>query len=470
MLWTSLGCLIFFVNSVVWNDNVINWAPVWCDISSRYIIGASVGIPASSLCIIRRLYYMTKLQTISIGKAERRREIAVDVSIGIVFPCVVIALEYIVQPHRFVIYEQIGCYPFTANILATYFLVLMWPLVIGLISIIYAALTFRRAFLQKEQLKKMHHAGFSISAGRYYRLMALCSMEIIFTVPMNLYLIIVNAIVSHPGPYVSWAWMHADISQIYQYPIVIWQSVPELALPLEISRWLLILCAFVIFAFFGWAQEARSFYCQAFWSVNRRLGRYSKPSSPSLPTTFTFSKRFTYAGKPSFPVHDADQQMRLKYLSMPVQARVRHHSFRSSLSLEAPSCSESLSSNSRLGVDKGSTENPPKLPSLSGLERHTRISWTSMPAVPEPALATDRRSLDFDPGRRSTSLTFCLANQLFHSSPQPSFSAPVVLKAIPLLSLIHVLRVALLHYLTFAFFRARQYCISLMSIQNCIIT
>ncbi|KAF8437132.1 pheromone A receptor-domain-containing protein [Boletus edulis BED1] len=33
MLWTSLGCLILFVNSILWNDNVMNWAPVWCDIS-----------------------------------------------------------------------------------------------------------------------------------------------------------------------------------------------------------------------------------------------------------------------------------------------------------------------------------------------------------------------------------------------------------------------------------------------------
>ena len=41
-----------------------------CCLGSRYLIGASVGIPASSLCIIRRLYYMTKLQTVSIGKEE----------------------------------------------------------------------------------------------------------------------------------------------------------------------------------------------------------------------------------------------------------------------------------------------------------------------------------------------------------------------------------------------------------------
>ena len=144
-----------------------------------------------------------------------------------------------------------------------------------------SALTFRRAFLQKEQLKKMHHAGFSISAGRYWRLMALCCVEIIFTVPMNIYIIITNTLIAQPGPYISWSWIHSDVSQIAQYPTIIWQSAGFVEL--EISRWLFILCAFVIFAFFGWAQEARSFYRQAFLSVCRRLG-YSKPSNPSLPT------------------------------------------------------------------------------------------------------------------------------------------------------------------------------------------
>jgi pheromone a factor receptor len=32
MFWAGLGCLNMFVNSIVWNGNAINWAPVWCDI------------------------------------------------------------------------------------------------------------------------------------------------------------------------------------------------------------------------------------------------------------------------------------------------------------------------------------------------------------------------------------------------------------------------------------------------------
>lgn len=44
---------------------------------------------------------------------------------------------YIVQGHRFDIFEQVGCYPNIVNMLPAYFLVAMWPLVVGLISATY---------------------------------------------------------------------------------------------------------------------------------------------------------------------------------------------------------------------------------------------------------------------------------------------------------------------------------------------
>lgn len=91
MIWVALSCLVVFVNSVVWHGNVTNWAPVWCDIckaisfgditfhmihydlATKFLIGASVGIPASSLCISRRLYSISRVSTVSITRADVRR-------------------------------------------------------------------------------------------------------------------------------------------------------------------------------------------------------------------------------------------------------------------------------------------------------------------------------------------------------------------------------------------------------------
>ncbi len=88
MAWTSISCLNQFINSVVWNGNAINWAPVWCDIcmlhfghwycpflltshvASRIIVGASVAIPAASLCINRRLYHIASVKTVTVTPAE----------------------------------------------------------------------------------------------------------------------------------------------------------------------------------------------------------------------------------------------------------------------------------------------------------------------------------------------------------------------------------------------------------------
>ena len=38
MMWAALACLNQFVNSVVWADNALNPAPVWCDICTLFFI------------------------------------------------------------------------------------------------------------------------------------------------------------------------------------------------------------------------------------------------------------------------------------------------------------------------------------------------------------------------------------------------------------------------------------------------
>jgi hypothetical protein len=89
MIWTAVGCLNLFINSIVWRNNAIDWAPIWCDIctccrgftcfslsnsiiASRIIVGLAVAIPAASLCINRRLYKIASCQTVTITLAHVR--------------------------------------------------------------------------------------------------------------------------------------------------------------------------------------------------------------------------------------------------------------------------------------------------------------------------------------------------------------------------------------------------------------
>jgi pheromone a factor receptor len=47
--------------------------------------------------------------------------------------------EYIVQGHRFDVFQEIGCYPAIYNTLPAYFISFMWPILIGLVSMVYCS-------------------------------------------------------------------------------------------------------------------------------------------------------------------------------------------------------------------------------------------------------------------------------------------------------------------------------------------
>lgn len=36
MIWVAAGCLNQFINSIVWHNNAIDWAPLWCDICKMF--------------------------------------------------------------------------------------------------------------------------------------------------------------------------------------------------------------------------------------------------------------------------------------------------------------------------------------------------------------------------------------------------------------------------------------------------
>jgi pheromone a factor receptor len=105
MFWTGIGCLMQCVNSIVWNKNMIDRAPIWCDIckffhpfslertltlrlptATRIQVALNVAIPACSLCINRRLYKIATVKAVVVSHADRRRAIIHDLLIGVGLP------------------------------------------------------------------------------------------------------------------------------------------------------------------------------------------------------------------------------------------------------------------------------------------------------------------------------------------------------------------------------------------------
>ncbi|KAJ6468598.1 putative fungal pheromone GPCR, STE3-type [Mycena vulgaris] len=310
MMWAALACLNQFVNSIAWKDDVLNKAPIWCDISIRIIMAASVGIPAASLCINRRLYQIASVKTVSITPAEKRRAALIDTLICVLFPLVYVALQYIVQGHRFNIYQQIGCYPALYNSIPMYFISMMWPPLLGLISAVYGILALR-AFMRRRaafaQFLSSHSTSSSggLTPSRYLRLMALALTAALLTTPLGVFAIYLNLTAAPLGPWRSLADTHFMFSRVEQIPAILWRGSPQLVLALEFSRWASPACALIFFAFFGFAVEARRHYAlffgvvtSAFWSGAARLG-VRRPEAGFLAAAPAFASSKGGLGGPS---------------------------------------------------------------------------------------------------------------------------------------------------------------------------
>ncbi|KAI0250461.1 GPCR fungal pheromone mating factor [Lactifluus subvellereus] len=286
MGWTGLGCLIQCINSIIWNKNMVNRAPVYCDIVTRIQVGLNAAIPASSLCIQRRLYKISTVQTSMVTRAGKRREVIIDLLIGLGIPILQMAAQYVVSGRRYVILEDFGPFHHTVLRLPTLPLFSAWPVAIGCVSLVYCVRTIYHLYKRQHQLNEIISSKCGVNRSLYIRLMMLAGVEILGTIPLGS-VFIARGIEKGFGPWVSWADVHSNYFKIMQVPSSVWKHDSFSALGVEMFRWLLVLCAFVFFAFFGFADEARQNYRHAYWSV-AGLFNYSTSSGTFIGSSHAY--------------------------------------------------------------------------------------------------------------------------------------------------------------------------------------
>jgi pheromone a factor receptor len=101
--------------------------------------------------------------------------------------------------------------------------------------------------------------------------MAISATEILGTIPLGTLYIVRNAKLG-VEPWRGWAHMHEHYSVVRQVPASIWKNEPDGVFALEMYRWSLVLCAFLFFALFGFADEARRHYRLVYASIASRIG------------------------------------------------------------------------------------------------------------------------------------------------------------------------------------------------------
>jgi pheromone a factor receptor len=298
-----------------------------------------VGIPAASLCIFRRLYLIASIKSVTITKAEKRRAIMVDLAISLGIPLLQMILrvyndvsnsqsnlitllpEYVVQGHRYNIYEDIGCFPATYNTPMAYPLVFAWPIVIGLISSVYCCkyifaalvcqrytysfvvMTIRSLAIRRSEFNQLLSGNNNLNSSRYFRLMGLACVELLLSIPWACYVCLYLNLHAKVYPWKGWADTHLHFSLVRQTAAVQWKSNHVGMITLEMSRWASVICAFIFFGFFGFADEARKNYRLAFYSVAKKVGFTTINQSSGTSSSFGGSKQMTStSGRASLPV------------------------------------------------------------------------------------------------------------------------------------------------------------------------
>ena len=124
---------------------------------------------------------------------------------------------------------------------------------------------------------------------RYLRLMAISTTEILGTVPLGTFFIVHNVKMGIT-PWTGWANMHSHYSAVEQVAGFTWKNDPQMALGLEMGRWLLVACAFIFFALFGLSAEARENYYRLYKSLTRRIST-SSSAPDGAPHAYVFHSR-----------------------------------------------------------------------------------------------------------------------------------------------------------------------------------
>jgi len=177
--------------------------------------------------------------------------------------------SYIIQGRRFLIWEGYGCEFAGTSTIPTFFILLLWPLLLSATSAVYGGMSkfmlvialtdslgiaiyyFVSKRLEFRTLLKSSNSG--LDTGQFIRLLCLASSDIAIAVPIDIYLIVRNASALDPF---SWSAIHRDFGTVPRLPADTWLAVPELIIDVALWRYVVPMLGFILFLLIGMTEEA----------------------------------------------------------------------------------------------------------------------------------------------------------------------------------------------------------------------
>ncbi|KAF8981163.1 GPCR fungal pheromone mating factor [Cyathus striatus] len=275
--WLFAVDVIYGVNAIVWADNVVDHAPVWCDISTKIVVGVSYALPICTLCICKHLEAVSSNRKVSYDVSDKRRRMIFEGVMCIGVPLIFMALHYVVQGHRFDIFENIGCQ--AAVYISIQAVLIIWfpQLLFSVITLIYAAFALHH-FIRRRLTFAAHlqNSNSALTTNRYLRLIAMAITEMFWGTALTTFNLYNNAA---PGlrPWTTWADVHSNFSRVDVYPVAF--LPPAFLKSMLLLWWALPVSSFIFFIFFGFGEEALKEY-HKIWVWFRVKALRKKPAEP----------------------------------------------------------------------------------------------------------------------------------------------------------------------------------------------
>nr|AYF56464.1 pheromone receptor [Coriolopsis trogii] len=274
---------------------------VWCDITTKILIGANIALPAACMCVCIHLEQVASVRQALTTLAQKRRRQIMEAIMCYLVPVIWMGLHYIVQGHRFDIIEEFGCRPSVYVSIPAIFLMWVPSLIMSFVALVFAALAFTHFMRRRVTFAKhLENSNSGLNSSRYLRLMLLALFEM-FGSAAAVSATLGFSVVWDMRPWTNWADVHWDFGRIDTYPTPF--------LPPFIYRfyyacwWIAPVSAYIFCAFFAFGQEAvNEYHAGAMW-VWRNVFR-QRPE----PKGFKVSKGGFVPMPPSFSSFSSGQR------------------------------------------------------------------------------------------------------------------------------------------------------------------
>ncbi|KAF3480741.1 a-pheromone receptor PreA [Arthroderma uncinatum] len=264
-MWILSQNLFNFINPLIWpDDDVSSWwmGYGYCDIQSKLITGAGVGIAGPLVCIFRSLAKVldTERTTLIPSKGDRRWNMAFEVIYCIVIPVVIMVLHFIIQENRFYIYSIVGCMPSYHSSWVSFVVGYIWPPIILIVACFYCALVLYRLFKYKREFSQLISSDSTTSKSKFIRLLTISLVLLLGSLPAQFYVFYANITSYKPWAPYSWDEVHGPH----------WSEIAKFPMHGQVyyDRWIQAAAGFLLFLFFGIGHDATMMYR----SILLRLG------------------------------------------------------------------------------------------------------------------------------------------------------------------------------------------------------